>query len=74
MMPPEEHILYTAVVARTFLDHGFTCAWARRRPKPRLDVVIRTPSIPGCIRGRAISPTARRSAPSAVLATPTRRT
>ncbi len=41
MMPPEEHILYTAVVARTFLDHGFTMCVGAAAAKPRLDVVIR---------------------------------
>jgi len=41
MMPPEEHILYTAVVARPFLDHGFTMCVGAAAAKPRLDVVIR---------------------------------
>ena len=41
MMPPEEHILYTAFVARTFLDHGFTMCVGAAAAKPRLDVVIR---------------------------------
>jgi len=41
IMPPEEHILFTAVVARTFLDHGYTMCVGAAAAKPRLDVVIR---------------------------------
>jgi len=40
-MPPEEHTLFAADVARTMIDSGFTMAVGAAAAKPRLDVVIR---------------------------------
>jgi imidazolonepropionase-like amidohydrolase len=41
MMPPEEHILVTAEMAKLVLDSGFTAGRGAAAAKPRLDVVIR---------------------------------
>ncbi len=41
MMPPEEHILVTAEMAKLVLDAGFTAGRGAAAAKPRLDVVIR---------------------------------
>jgi imidazolonepropionase-like amidohydrolase len=41
MMPPEEHILVTAEMAKLVLDAGFTSGRGAAAAKPRLDVVIR---------------------------------
>ncbi|WP_288049286.1 amidohydrolase family protein [Acidiphilium sp.] len=40
-MPPEEHILVTAEMAKLVLDAGFTSGRGAAAAKPRLDVVIR---------------------------------
>ncbi len=40
-MPPEEHTLFSAQVAKTLLDSGFTMCVGAAAAKPRLDVVIR---------------------------------
>jgi len=40
-MPPEEHMLHTANVARIYIDHGWTACVGAAAAKPRLDVVIR---------------------------------
>jgi imidazolonepropionase-like amidohydrolase len=40
-MPPEEHILVTAEMAKLVLDSGFTAGRGAAAAKPRLDVVIR---------------------------------
>src|ERR1700709_1440582 len=40
-MPPEEHILWCAEVARRYLDMGWTSCVGAAAAKPRLDVVIR---------------------------------
>ena len=41
-MPPEEHTLFSAtVVAKTYLDHGWTSCVGAAAAKPRLDVVMR---------------------------------
>ena len=40
-MPPEEHILWCAQVAKTYLDMGWTSCVGAATAKPRLDVVIR---------------------------------
>lgn len=50
-MPPEEHTLYAANVARTYLDWGFTSALGAAAAKPRLDVVIRNAINAGAIAG-----------------------
>src|ERR1700691_4839149 len=41
MMPPEEHTLVTAEMAKLVLDAGFTSGRGAAAAKPRLDVVIR---------------------------------
>ena len=41
VMPPEEHTLWVAHVARKYLDHGWTSCVGAATAKPRLDVVIR---------------------------------
>ena len=41
MMPPEEHILVTAEMAKLVLEAGFTAGRGAAAAKPRLDVVIR---------------------------------
>ena len=40
-MPPEEHILWCAHIAKRYLDMGFTSCIGAATAKPRLDVVIR---------------------------------
>ena len=41
MMPPEEHTLVTAEMAKLVLDAGFTMGRGAAAAKPRLDVVVR---------------------------------
>jgi len=41
MMPPEEHMLVTAQMAKLVLDAGFTMGCGAAAAKPRLDVVVR---------------------------------
>jgi imidazolonepropionase-like amidohydrolase len=41
LIPPEEHMLKTAVNARRMLDAGFTSCFSAAAAKPRLDVVLR---------------------------------
>jgi len=41
MMPPEEHTLVTAEMAKLVLDAGFTAGRGAAAAKPRLDVVVR---------------------------------
>src|SRR5690606_4817405 len=50
-MPPEEHTLYAAGVAKVYLDWGFTSAVGAAAAKPRLDVVIRNAINSGTIPG-----------------------
>jgi imidazolonepropionase-like amidohydrolase len=50
-MPPEEHILWCAQVARTYLDMGWTSCVGAATAKPRLDVVIRNSINNGTIVG-----------------------
>jgi imidazolonepropionase-like amidohydrolase len=50
-MPPEEHILWCAEVARTYLDMGWTSCVGAAAAKPRLDVVIRNAINDGTIIG-----------------------
>ncbi|MFO1351121.1 MAG: amidohydrolase family protein, partial [Gammaproteobacteria bacterium] len=50
-MPPEEHTLFSANVAKTYLDHGFTSCVGAAAAKPRLDVVIRNAINSGLIPG-----------------------
>jgi imidazolonepropionase-like amidohydrolase len=50
-MPTEEHVLWCATVAKTFLDSGFTMAVGAAAAKPRLDVVIRNAINSGQIPG-----------------------
>jgi imidazolonepropionase-like amidohydrolase len=50
-MPLEEHTLWTARVARTYLDHGWTSCVGAATAKPRLDVVVRNAINEGLIPG-----------------------
>jgi imidazolonepropionase-like amidohydrolase len=50
-LPPEEHTLYAAGVAKTFLDCGYTMCVGAAAAKPRLDVVIRNAINKGQIPG-----------------------
>jgi imidazolonepropionase-like amidohydrolase len=50
-MPPEEHTLFAANVARTYIDMGFTSCVGAAAAKPRLDVVIRNAIDSGLIPG-----------------------
>lgn len=50
-MPPEEHILWCAQVARRYLDMGWTSCVGAATAKPRLDVVIRNAINEGIIVG-----------------------
>ncbi len=50
-MPTEEHVLWTAGVARTYLDHGWTSCVGAATAKPRLDVVVRNAIEQGLIPG-----------------------
>jgi imidazolonepropionase-like amidohydrolase len=50
-MPPEEHILWCAGVAKTYLDMGWTSCVGAAAAKPRLDVVIRNAINDGTIIG-----------------------
>ncbi|MET0508817.1 MAG: amidohydrolase family protein [Burkholderiaceae bacterium] len=51
VMPPEEHTLWAAGVARTYLDHGWTSCVGAAAAKPRLDVVVRNAIRSGMIVG-----------------------
>jgi imidazolonepropionase-like amidohydrolase len=51
MMPPEEHTLWTAHMAKIVLDAGFTAGRGAAAAKPRLDVVIRNAINAGMIPG-----------------------
>ncbi|MDB5838335.1 MAG: amidohydrolase family protein [Herminiimonas sp.] len=51
MMPTEEHVLWTAGVAHTYLSQGFTSCVGAATPKPRIDVVIRNSINSGLIPG-----------------------
>ncbi len=50
-MPPEEHTLHAASVAKKYLDAGFTMCVGAAAAKPRLDVVIRDAINSGLIPG-----------------------
>ena len=50
-MPLEEHVLWTARVAKTYLDHGWTSCVGAATAKPRLDVVVRDAINSGLIPG-----------------------
>src|SRR5215831_14346156 len=50
-MPPEEHTLFAANVARTYIDMGFTSCVGAAAAKPRLDCVIRNAIDSGLIPG-----------------------
>ena len=50
-MPVEEHTLWTARVAKVYLDHGWTSCVGAATAKPRLDVVIRNAINEGLIPG-----------------------
>jgi len=50
-MPPEEHILWCAQVAKQYLDMGWTSCVGAAAAKPRLDVVIRNAINDGTIIG-----------------------
>ena len=51
VMPTEEHVLWTAGVAKTYLDHGWTSCVGAATAKPRLDVVVRNAINEGLIPG-----------------------
>ncbi len=51
LMPLEEHMLWTAGVAKTYLDHGWTSCVGAATAKPRLDVVVRNAINEGLIPG-----------------------
>ena len=51
VMPPEEHTLWAAGVATTYLDHGWTSCVGAAAAKPRLDVVVRDAIRSGMIIG-----------------------
>lgn len=51
VMPPEEHTLWTAGVAKVYLDHGWTSCVGAATAKPRLDVVVRNAINSGLIPG-----------------------
>jgi imidazolonepropionase-like amidohydrolase len=50
-MPPEEHILWCAEIAKRYLDMGWTSCVGAAAAKPRLDVVIRNAINDGTIVG-----------------------
>jgi imidazolonepropionase-like amidohydrolase len=50
-MPPEEHIIWCAHIARRYLDQGWTSCVGAATAKPRLDVVIRNAINDGWIVG-----------------------
>ncbi len=50
-MPTEEHVLWTAGVAKTYLDWGWTSCVGAATAKPRLDVVVRNAINEGLIPG-----------------------
>ena len=50
-MPPEEHVLWCAAVAKRYLDMGWTSCVGAATAKPRLDVVIRNAINAGQIPG-----------------------
>ncbi|HEX2543734.1 MAG TPA: amidohydrolase family protein [Ramlibacter sp.] len=50
-MPPEEHILWCAQIAKRYLDMGWTSCVGAATAKPRLDVVIRNAINDGTIVG-----------------------
>ncbi len=51
VMPLEEHVLWTAGVARIYIDHGWTSCVGAATAKPRLDVVVRNAINQGLIKG-----------------------
>jgi imidazolonepropionase-like amidohydrolase len=51
MMPPEEHTLFSAAIAKRYLDMGFTSCVGAAAAKPRLDCVIRNAINRGQIPG-----------------------
>ena len=51
LMPLEEHVLWTAGVAKIYLDHGWTSCVGAATAKPRLDVVVRNAINEGLIPG-----------------------
>jgi imidazolonepropionase-like amidohydrolase len=50
-LPPEEHTLWAAQVAKLYLDYGWTSCVGAATPKPRLDCVIRDAINSGQIPG-----------------------
>ena len=50
-MPTEEHTLWSAHVAKVYLDHGWTSCVGAATAKPRLDVVTRNAIDSGLIKG-----------------------
>jgi imidazolonepropionase-like amidohydrolase len=50
-MPTEEHVLWTAQVAKTYLECGWTACVGAATAKPRLDVVVRNAINEGLVPG-----------------------
>lgn len=50
-LPPEEHTLWTAQVAKQYLDFGWTSCVGAATPKPRIDCVVRDAINKGQIPG-----------------------
>ena len=51
LMPPEEHVLWCASIAKRYLDMGWTSCVGAAAAKPRLDVVVRNAINAGMIPG-----------------------
>jgi imidazolonepropionase-like amidohydrolase len=51
VMPPEEHTLWVAHVAKKYLEHGWTSCVGAAAAKPRLDIVIRNAINSGMLPG-----------------------
>lgn len=51
LMPPEEHVLFSADMARRYIDMGWTACVGAAAAKPRMDVVIRNAIERGQIPG-----------------------
>lgn len=50
-LPLEEHVLYTAHSAKTYLDHGYTMCFGAAAAQPRLDIVTKAAIKSGLIPG-----------------------
>ncbi|KAI1077017.1 composite domain of metallo-dependent hydrolase [Whalleya microplaca] len=50
-LPLEEHVLFTAQSARTYLDYGYTMCFGAASARPRLDIAIKNAIRSGMIPG-----------------------